>query len=307
MTSQGNSARSKHVARPIPDFLIIGAQRSGTSWLNKNLGIHPQIWMPPFKEIHHFDADVFPKRLKRSRYIRQFRRRFIQANRKAVKLDKRLISDLRWDAHYFFGKRTNDWYVNIFRPKPGQIAGEATPAYATLKLEKIKEIHDINPHVKIIYQLRDPIERTWSHVTKDLAKRKNRMLSEVSDEEIVAMFESSDVVIRSNYVQSLERWESVFPPEQFLITFFEEVIKRPKQSLLGFHQFLSVDSSEEYISPEIREKVNPAGKFKSPIPPRFQVFLAEQCIDQIRKLNNRFGTPTDQWLHRAKNILTQKP
>ncbi len=38
-----------------PDFLGIGAQKSGTTWLYQNLAAHPQVWMPPVKELHYLD------------------------------------------------------------------------------------------------------------------------------------------------------------------------------------------------------------------------------------------------------------
>jgi hypothetical protein len=38
-----------------PDFLIIGAQKSGTTWLDRNLRLHPDLWLPPEKELHFFD------------------------------------------------------------------------------------------------------------------------------------------------------------------------------------------------------------------------------------------------------------
>ncbi len=38
-----------------PRFLVIGAQKAGTTWLDRNLRTHPQIWVPPEKEIHYFD------------------------------------------------------------------------------------------------------------------------------------------------------------------------------------------------------------------------------------------------------------
>ena len=40
------------------DFLGIGVQKSATSWLFKNLKNHPDIWMPPRKELHYFDRDL---------------------------------------------------------------------------------------------------------------------------------------------------------------------------------------------------------------------------------------------------------
>ena len=39
----------------LPTFLIIGAPRAGTSWLSKNLSLHPDIYIPHVKEVHYFD------------------------------------------------------------------------------------------------------------------------------------------------------------------------------------------------------------------------------------------------------------
>src|ERR1700758_1596004 len=38
-----------------PDFLCVGAQKSGTSWLYRQLDLHPDFWIPPLKELHYFD------------------------------------------------------------------------------------------------------------------------------------------------------------------------------------------------------------------------------------------------------------
>ena len=42
-----------------PDFVCIGAPKSGTTWLYRNLNTHPSIWIPAVKELHYFDA-LFP-------------------------------------------------------------------------------------------------------------------------------------------------------------------------------------------------------------------------------------------------------
>ena len=41
-----------------PDFIGIGAQKAGTTWLDRNLRVHPQIWMPEEKELHYFDRRI---------------------------------------------------------------------------------------------------------------------------------------------------------------------------------------------------------------------------------------------------------
>src|SRR5437762_2155968 len=38
-----------------PDFLCIGAQKAGTTWLYQQLESHPDFWMPPFKELHYLN------------------------------------------------------------------------------------------------------------------------------------------------------------------------------------------------------------------------------------------------------------
>jgi hypothetical protein len=38
-----------------PDFLCVGAQKAGTSWLYRELEPHPDFWMPPVKELHYLD------------------------------------------------------------------------------------------------------------------------------------------------------------------------------------------------------------------------------------------------------------
>ena len=41
-----------------PDFVGIGAQKAGTTWLGHNLQLHPEIWMPKIKELHYFNERI---------------------------------------------------------------------------------------------------------------------------------------------------------------------------------------------------------------------------------------------------------
>src|ERR1700759_3980060 len=43
-----------------PDFLCIGAQKAGTSWLDRNLRRHPKLWLPPMKELQFFSHLYLP-------------------------------------------------------------------------------------------------------------------------------------------------------------------------------------------------------------------------------------------------------
>lgn len=58
-----------------PNFLCIGAQKSGTTWLYYNLKEHPQIWLPLYKEIHYFDEIYVNQSLAKSTITRRERNR----------------------------------------------------------------------------------------------------------------------------------------------------------------------------------------------------------------------------------------
>ena len=111
-----------------PNFLIIGAQKAGTTWLDRNLREHPKIWLPPEKEIHFFDLPrplpfaallVAPVRAARNWSKARLKRDYVK-----VKAGEQSIS---WYVRYYFLPRTNGWYRSLFQPVAGQICGEASP------------------------------------------------------------------------------------------------------------------------------------------------------------------------------------
>jgi hypothetical protein len=108
------------VAARVPDFLVIAPPKTGTSWLFENLRRHPQIYMPPVKELRYFDS--------------KWRRR-----------------DLAWYAAQFARARN-------------RVAGEASPPYALLPDFAIELVRDLNPGLKLVFLMRDPVVRAWSQI-----------------------------------------------------------------------------------------------------------------------------------------------
>jgi len=118
----------------MPDFLGIGAAKTGTSWLWKNLKRHRDIWTPKSKEIHFFDRRI--------------------ENRLFPLIPNELEAKIRYSSFFLRGKLM------------GKLTGEVTPAYAILPEEKIKLINSWMPDVKIIFIMRDPVLRAWSQAKK---------------------------------------------------------------------------------------------------------------------------------------------
>ena len=118
-----------------PDFLCIGAPRSGTSWLYEVLSRHPALWLPPIKELHYFDEPSGSKRY--YSYLRMRLTSGLWMNRPFS----------RFDLPYFFGRRDDAWYCRSVRARapPGLITGEITPAYSTLEESDLVHLRRLNP------------------------------------------------------------------------------------------------------------------------------------------------------------------
>ena len=133
------------------NFLGIGAQRAGTSWLWENLKQHPGIWMPPRKELHYFDrspkyssstllaSDPLMNRLfGRAGHNKRFRRSF--KRELLISIRRRDWERRRWNVHYYLGAHDNDWYRSLFKYGGDKVKGEITPAYSKLEQEDVEHI-----------------------------------------------------------------------------------------------------------------------------------------------------------------------
>src|SRR5262245_31071936 len=144
-----------------PDFLCIGAQKSGTTWLHHNLVQHPSIWLPPTKSIHYFDwplTAVYDRLIGRKGRMRKARAYLAKTVARTL-VGQADAAELRWALQYCLGTRSDRWYQSLFRRPSSIIAGETTPAYARLTPEEIQRVHALIPNAKIVYLIRHPVER----------------------------------------------------------------------------------------------------------------------------------------------------
>lgn len=295
--------------RPLPSFLGVGAPRTGTTWLSTNLRKHPEIWMTPVKEVHYFDkrdmrrSDNPYYRNHLRKRVRRYRR--AQTYRDAIRRgDSGFLANLAWDLHFFVPRRDNDWYRRVFRPEPGQIAGEITPAYSTLKPKVVEEIHGINPDLRVIYLMRDPIERSWSSALMSLAKRRGRPVESITDEDLMRHFERAGHTRRSDYLRALENWEGVFGRDQVFVGFLDEIQDDPRGLLVRAYRFLGVDDDEAHVPAGVAARVNTSPGQRSSVPERYRSHLARLYLPQLEELSERFGEPATGWLRRAEESIS---
>lgn len=133
-----------------------------------------------------------------------------------------------------------EWYRSQFTGI-AQIYGEASPHYTNYPFydDVPKRMAMVVPEAKIIYSVRDPVERTISHYINNFANnRENRTLVEAMKD-----FHNNLYLNRSLYFMQLEQYLNYFPPSQILVLTQEELYTERQKTLASIFRFLGIDSS----------------------------------------------------------------
>ena len=252
-----------------PDFLIVGPQRTGTTWLHAHLRFHPQIFLSEPKELFFFSSLKTPES---PRY---------QSNDLAWYL--RFFRDPLWRAAMKTAVSVFR-YRQLYRPL---VRGEATASYAALDPDVIAEITALNPDVRVILMIRNPIDRAWSHAKKDLVRNRGRRFEDVSEAEFREFFASEYQVRCARYTENYENWSAALKPNHLFVGHFDDIGSRPQELLLDVMKFLGVRSERRYIAEDVDEAVNPTGS--SQIPEQHRRFLEQLLAPELDLLRSRFG------------------
>ncbi|BCS33190.1 deacetylase sulfotransferase [Luteitalea sp. TBR-22] len=207
----------------LPDFVIIGTQKGGTSSLYQYLAMHPDV-LPAFKkEVHYFGWEY-------ARGPRWYRAHF----------------PLAWarDAH-------------ARRLGTPAVTGEATPYYL-FHPHVPGRMHALVPEARVLVLLRDPVSRALSSYRHQVRQgRETRPLLQAMTEEHatlageVARLEADPLykgeahrhfsyVSRGFYADQLERWFAVYPREQILVLRSEDFFRETASVYARVVEFLGL-------------------------------------------------------------------
>jgi len=146
-------------------------------------------------------------------------------------------------CHALIGMRalTDDWYGRIFKlARAKQICGELTPEYAILPDAGIEHMLRLKPDLKIIFLMRDPIDRAWSSLRmSQRAGAFKNVRSHIERQSFLGM---------SDYMSTIERYRRFVPPENLLLLYFDDVKARPREVLERVCGFLGISFAEGNFS-----------------------------------------------------------
>lgn len=288
-----------------PAFLCIGAQKAGTTWLHRALGHHPRIAMPPVKEIHYFDRPSRPYALDLFSRNPPTRRRFLRWLREGAVAARKGPEPLAWCLRYFCLPRSDQWYSRLFPDAGGALGGDVTPAYARLEREGVARVHGLLPGIRVIYLLRDPVDRAWSQAAMYFRQYHGSTGIDAVEPSVVRAFVLDPFNLRNgDYDRTLAVWQEFFPAERMLLLSHDDILENPVACLLQVHAFLGLDPDPAGMPENPRERVYT--KPYPAIPPELAASLARHFAPSLLALSRRecaVSPSADRWLARARSLL----
>jgi hypothetical protein len=191
----GGAARENGaVGGALPNLIVIGAQKCGTSALHYYLGLHPEISMSRTKELNFF------------------------------------IRQRNWD-------RGVDWYRQQFDPH-AVVRGETSPNYSAYPQfgGVPRRMHSLVPDAKLIYIVRDPLERIAAHWVHNYAK--GRIDHPLGERELR---NRRGYIARTRYYWQLMKFLRRYPLEQILILDQADLRHGREDALRQVFEFAEVD------------------------------------------------------------------
>jgi len=207
----------------LPNVLIIGAMKAGTSSLHHYMDLHPEISMSQQKELRFFDKARV------------------------------------WNQGV-------EWYKSNFVGQ-AKVFGEATPAYTDYPRhnEVPRKIFSVIPDVKLIYIVRDPVDRMVSEYIHRKSKGRERR----SFEKAMSDVNGPLYFKRSMYFLQLEQYLEFFSKENILVVISEQLFTSPRKTMEQVFQFVGVDPDCLQAAALFSQKVNPSSQRRQPIQPAY--------------------------------------
>lgn len=265
----------------------IGAQKAGTSWLGDYFNTHKNIYMSPIKELHYFDRRQNAGTV--NRYANRVARRIRMLDSAGGKWDETLTAaDQLVDAADRFAMIFDERrYVRFFTDRASEqhrVMCEITPSYATLSANDFGRIKACHPKVKLLFILRNPADRVWSHVRYG---SRGTLTVEVDPNEVI---QRQGVLLRTDYERTLRRILTVFARNDVHVEFYEHLFN--DNTIRGICEFLDISFQPGNYS----EFVNATGN-KAQLPEQHRILFARAFRHVYKYVGELFpGRLPDQWI-----------
>lgn len=235
----------------LPNLIVIGAQKCGTSGLHYHLGLHPEVSMSKPKELNFF------------------------------------IEERNWP-------RGEAWYRRHF-DAGASVRGEASPNYTAYPqhMGVPERMRSVVPGAKLIYVVRDPLERIAAHWVHNYAKRREK-----GDLAATLSHRNTSYLVRSQYGMQLQQFLNHFDRERILVVDQADFRRDRAETLRGVFEFAGADPDFNHPGFE-RERHATARKLRA----------TRLAVKMERASKTRWGRfiPPKVWFALDERLPMRKP
>ena len=241
-----------------PDFVIVGATKSATTWLQRNLQQHSAVFMPG-TETHYFS----------------------------------------W---YF--ERGPAWYGAFFAPAAAhQTVGEKSTSYLDHP-EAAQRLRRALPEVRLVMQLRNPIERVWAHYCMDF--RRGEVSADGDRHPGADGADAEQLRTGGLYFRHVSRFFELFAREQLCVTLYDDLDRDPASVLNRIRAHVGLATATPASEPpgEGSRRRTGSGRGRSGRYPKLSDAIREGLCsyyaDDVRALSQLLGRDLSSWLGAAR-------
>jgi len=184
----------------MPDFLLIGGMKCGSTTLHDYLVNHPQLAEPKYKEPGFFSRD----------------------------------------ERFGLGL---DWYQDLFAgAQPGQLAFESSTCYSRHPHfgDVAGRIHAHLPDIKLVYIMRHPVDRLYSHYRHAMLERQKKGTGPIISLD-AALAETEEYFDTGCYLKQIEQFTPHYDRDRFFFLTLEDLERDADGTLVKLQEFLGLD------------------------------------------------------------------
>lgn len=192
-----------------PNFLILGAQKCGTSWLHTHLSAHPDVFLPAIKELEFFSYERHLSRSGFADYLKNFAGQ------------ERVLARGEASASYFWTSTSADW--------------DSRPEGYQRNIPRVVKQY-LGADLRFVVVIRNPVQRALSAYAHYVAHEEippNQRFREAR--------RYGGIIDMGFYARHLQNWFEYFPSSRFLVISLEmDIVPDPARTLLEVQGFLGV-------------------------------------------------------------------
>ncbi len=203
-----------------------------------------------------------------------------------------------WNANLSRGLKA---YSRVFDAPPDHVVGEITPAYGIMDAWRVKLMAQVMPAVRLVYLIRDPVERAWSHLAM-WARNRNLSPDDLSHEHIVDVLNSDPCTRNGMYSEVYRTFSAAFSREQIFVGFYEDLQERPQELLTEVFDHIGVSTNVDWSEVPFERRFNSGIGIEhqhrtstATMHEKYRALLSKLYENELRHLAQTFRGPAEQW------------